>query len=46
MIFNTLKCVKSLEPVTINDTSYTAVNIDNGGVTFNTVANETIISSI
>lgn len=41
-----LKRVKSLEPVTINDTSYIAINIDNGGVTFNTVANETIISSM
>ena len=41
-----MKKVKSLEPVTINDTSYTAVNIDNGGTTFDTVANETIISSM
>ena len=41
-----MKKVKSLEPVTIDDTSYTAVNIDNGGTTFDTVANETIISSM
>ena len=41
-----MKKVKSLEPVTIDDTSYTAVNIDNGGITFDTVANETIISSM
>ena len=41
-----MKKVKSLEPVTIDDTSYTAVNIDNGGTTFDTVANKTIISSM
>ena len=41
-----MKKVKSLEPVTIDGTSYTAVNIDNGGTTFDTVANETIISSM
>lgn len=41
-----MKKVKSLETVTINDTSYTAVNIDNGGTTFDTVASETIISSM
>ena len=41
-----MKKVKSLEPVTIDDTSYTAVNIDNGGTTFDTVASETMISSM
>lgn len=41
-----MKKVKSLESVTINDTSYIAVNIDNGGTTFDTVASETIISSM
>lgn len=40
------KIIKSLEEVTIDSTSYVAVNIENGGVTFDTVTGETYISSM
>lgn len=40
------KRIKSIEPVTINGTAYAAINIDNGGVTFDTVAATTYISTM
>ncbi len=40
------KRIKSIESVTIGGTAYAAVNIDNGGVKFDTVAAETYISSM
>lgn len=40
------KRIKSIESVTINGTTYSAVNIDNGGVKFDTVAGTTYISTM
>ncbi len=40
------KRIKSIETVTISGTTYSAVNIDNGGVKFSTVAGTTYISTM
>jgi len=40
------KRIKSIESVTVDGTVYSAVNIDNGGVTFDTVAGETYLSTM
>ena len=40
------KKIKKIENVTISDTQYTAVEIDNGGQTFDTVTGETYISTM
>lgn len=40
------KRIKSIESVTIDGTAYAAVNIDNGGTKFDTVAAETYISTM
>ncbi len=39
------KVIRSIEPVTIDGTEYSAVNIDNGGVTFDTTAGSTYLST-
>jgi len=47
-MYSICKCkrIKSIEEVTISGTTYAAVNIDNGGVTFDTVAGETYLSTM
>lgn len=40
------KRIKSIESVTIDEVEYAAVNIDNDGTTFDTVAGETYISTM
>ena len=40
------KRIKSAEDVTINGTVYVALNIDNGGVKFNTVADKTYVTTM
>jgi len=38
--------IKSIESVTVDGTEYTALNLDNGGTTFDTVADTTYISTM
>ena len=41
-----MKRIKAIESITINDATYKAVYIDNGGVTFNTEGGKTYISTM